>query len=122
VGVDAARGRFTHSFRYGYLDFNNRIVDARSQITDLPQTLDPGGRPLLVSFAPFGSTIAEPQIGPNFQAPQSTFQVNQEFRYDGGFVFGRHNLRWGALINVVRMNLFANSRTDRRCPEGLRTL
>lgn len=106
VGVDTTKGHLTHSFRFGYLNYNNRILDAHSQIPGLPQTLDPGGRPLLVSFAPFGSFTGEAQVGSNFLAPQSTFQNNHEFRYDGGFLFGRHTLRWGFLVNTVRTNNF----------------
>lgn len=108
AGFDATLGRFTHSFRYGFLNFNNFIVPAGSQIADLPQTLDPGGRPLLVGFGAFASLSGEPQVGPNFLAPQSTLQDNHEFRYDGSLTLGRHVLRWGGLVNVIRMNVFAS--------------
>lgn len=30
AGLDVSTGRFVHSFRYGYLDFNNHIGDARA--------------------------------------------------------------------------------------------
>ena len=103
AGVNFSTTRFAHSIRYGYLNFNNAIVDARADIPGLPQTLDPAGRPLVVGFAPFAGT----GVGPNNSAPQRTFQDNKELRYDGSAVAGRHWLRWGALINRIRMNVFA---------------
>jgi hypothetical protein len=36
VGLDVSNGRFVHSFRYGYLDFNNYVVDVRNQIPGYP--------------------------------------------------------------------------------------
>lgn len=108
LGVDISHGRWTHSGRLGYLDFNNFINDARSQISGLPPTLDPLGRPLLVGFAAFAGLSGEPQVGPNLLAPQSTLQKNYEARYDGSYTWGQHSFRYGGLVNVIRMNVFAS--------------
>jgi len=101
VGLDVSTGRFVHSFRYGYLDFNNHVTDARSQVAGLPKSLDPAGRDIAFSF--FGQPGV---IGPSWLAPQRTLQDNHQFRYDGALAFGRHSVRWGASTNIVRMNGF----------------
>lgn len=104
AGLDVSTGRFVHSFRYGYLNFNNHIVDARNQIPGLPATLDPGGRDVAFYFI---GQPGLPLVGPNWLAPQRSLQVNHQFRYDGALAFGRQSVRWGANANIVRMNLFA---------------
>lgn len=98
AGLDVSTGRLVHSFRYGYLDFNNHIVDARNQIPGLSATLDPGGRNVTFAFTGY--------VGPCPCAPQRTLQDNHQFRYDGALAFGRHSVRWGANINIVRSNVF----------------
>src|SRR5437773_2643047 len=42
AGVDYSRGRWTHSLRFSYLNFNNFIVDANAA-AGTPLTLDPTG-------------------------------------------------------------------------------
>ncbi|MBZ5515494.1 MAG: carboxypeptidase regulatory-like domain-containing protein [Acidobacteriia bacterium] len=104
AGLDLSNGRSVHSFRYGYLDFNNHITDARRQVSGLPLTLDPDGRDVMFCFI---GPLGVPLVGPNWLAPQRTLQDNHQFRYDGALAFGRHSVRWGANINLVRMNAFA---------------
>jgi hypothetical protein len=114
LGFDAVTGRVSHSFRFGYLNFRDYFLDARDRIPGLPQTVDPAGRPLLVAFGFGGWAFSgSPQIGPSYWAPQSTLQHNHEFRYDGSLPFGRHSLRWGILVNLIRVvgyfNLVGNA-------------
>ena len=104
AGLDVSGARFVHSFRFGYLNFNNHITDARPQVSGIPRTLDPGGRD--VAFWLVGQP-GVPLIGPSWLAPQRTLQDNHQFRYDGVLAFGRHSIRWGANTNLVRRNLFA---------------
>lgn len=47
-----------------------------------------------------------PLISISNMPPMRLFQDNFESRYDGGVSFGRHTLRWGVLVNVIRMNWF----------------
>jgi hypothetical protein len=108
VGFDAAVGRFTHSLRFGYLNFSNFVEDGRANIPDFPASLDPAGRPLLLGFSPLATSYGSTTIGPSGVAPIRIFQRNREVRYDGSFTFGRHTLRWGGLINVIRVNWFAS--------------
>ena len=40
--------------------------------------------------------------GPNFLAPQQTFQTNHEFKYDGSHVRGSHIIRYGVVFNHIQ--------------------
>lgn len=91
-GVDFATGRFTHSFRVSYEKFHNEISD---------QSI---GNPSL--YNPFSATpvflvdgAANLYAGPNLLAPQATFQSDKQFRYDGAWTHGAHNLRYGFGFN-----------------------
>ena len=100
VGLDASRGRVTHSVRFGYLNSNLREESGNTLIKGLPATLDPAGRPVTVDM---GTTLL---LGINANTPSYRFIDNYETRYDGGVGLGRHNLRWGALINIIRSNWY----------------
>jgi hypothetical protein len=102
LGFDTLTGRVSHSLRFGYLNYQNYMVDARESIPGLPQTMDPAGRPLLVAFGFGGFFSGAAQIGANWLLPQWTLQHNHEFRYDGSLPLGRHSLRWGFLVNRIR--------------------
>jgi hypothetical protein len=104
VGLDAAAARFTHSVRFGYMNYDNFDDIAPERIPGIPETLDPAGRPLRVDFGnpPVGV------IGPADNTPTNRLHDNTEIRYDGGFSFGRHSLRWGGGVNRIRVNWFAS--------------
>ena len=111
VGLDVSNGRLVHSIRYSYLDFNNRLSEARNQFPGMPATLDPAGRD--VTFYFYGQPWPA-IVGGNYSTPSRGQQVNQQVRYDGALVSGRHSVRWGANLNVVRTNtwfLWYNSPT-----------
>src|SRR6266581_767183 len=65
AGVDYSKGRWTHSGRFSYLNFNNFIVDA-NKAAGTPTTLDPAGKPVLVRIS--GQLN---DVGPDLLAPQS---------------------------------------------------
>ncbi len=102
LGFDTVTGQISHSFRFGFLDFQNHMNDAGDEISGLPKTVDPAGRPLLVTFGTGGAVNGYPQIGPAYFAPGWTLQHNHELRYDGSLLSGRHSLRWGVLVNRYR--------------------
>jgi hypothetical protein len=94
VGVDVTLTRFTHSARFGRVNFANYINPAAP--SGVPAV------PLQIVFDDIGVTF-----GPNLLAPQHTLQTDNQFRYDGGFFFHNHSLRYGAEYNRIAVNLFA---------------
>ncbi len=91
-GADFQLGRFTHSFRVSYEKFHNLISDETAGNTSLYQTV-PG---VFVRFSTQGLIS-----GPNYLAPQGTFQSDKQFRYDGSWTKGKHNIRYGYSLNRI---------------------
>ena len=96
-GADFSRGRFTHSFRGSYEKFHNLISDASAAS---------GYRPLGAVGYSFGSQNL--YFGPNDLAPQGTFQSDKQFRYDGSYTRGAHNLRYGYSLNRIQGGGYAS--------------
>ena len=46
--------------------------------------------------------------GPNFLAPQQTYQSNKQVKYDGSKVWGSHIIRFGATVNRILGGGFAS--------------
>jgi hypothetical protein len=101
AGVDFSTSRWTHSLRFSYLNFDNSIVDA-NEAAGTPGTLDPGGQPILVNIQ------GQLSVGPNANAPQSTFQDNKQFKYDGSIVRSNHTVSFGAAYNRIVIGGFGN--------------
>jgi hypothetical protein len=97
VGLNMIKGRTTHSFRFGYVNFNNRIQSQELSVK-FPTV---GGVPYFLSVGPF-------QAGPNRLAPQATYQDNFQNSYDGSFLWGRHTLRFGVQITRIVRNIAAS--------------
>ncbi len=102
-GADFTTGSWTHSFRFGYLKFQNEIVDATIG-SGLPLSDFPGNGQHVNIFVVNG-----PQTGPNLLAPQSTLQSNKQISYDGGKTMGRHILRYGVDFNHIQGGNFAKA-------------
>lgn len=85
VGLDLSGAKTTHSFRWGYVNFNNRV---ESQELDLRFPRTPDG-------APYNLTVGTYKAGWNPNAPQSTFQDNFQGSYEGALSQGQHLLRFG---------------------------
>jgi hypothetical protein len=103
VGVDFARGAYSHSLRFEYLKFRNGIGDATSGLSAVDNPI-PGlginiGAPVAGNcvFSGGGSYCG----GPNWLAPQQTIQSNHEAKYDGSRVIGKHILRYGVTYNRI---------------------
>ncbi len=101
VGADLTSGKFSHSFRYGYTNFDNQIVPAD---LGLPVFEATNGIPISIAL----NTRREFFSNPNRLAPQATFQDNHQFKYDGGFLRGAHSFRYGGEVNYIQVNLFAS--------------
>ena len=96
-GADFQAGRFSHSFRVSYEKFHNLITDASASSGYLPL---PG--------VAFQNTTYRLYTGPNVDAPQGTFQSDKQFRYDGSWTRGTHNLRYGYSLNRLLGGGFAS--------------
>ncbi len=106
AAVDGTTGNFTHSFRFGYLTFRNFIVDARAQVSGLPQAF-PGNQQAAIAIGSdprclFGVDLL--CLGPSWLAPQTTLQRNYQTRYDGAHLIGSHTLRYG--VDLVQIPQF----------------
>jgi hypothetical protein len=98
-GVDYVTGSFTHSFRISYEKFHNLISDTTSGNASLYNPL-----PELSFYYSAQGLYA----GPNFLAPQETYQSDKQFRYDGGWTHGAHNVRFGTGFNRLLGGGYAN--------------
>ncbi len=105
LGYDFATGSYTHSIRFEYLKFRNGIVDSTSSIPAGINNPIPGiginiGAPVAGSclFSGGGAYCG----GPNFLAPQTTYQSNHEYKYDGSRVLGSHIVRYGITYNHIQ--------------------
>ena len=106
-GFDITHGKWTHTFRLGYLKFRNGITDAVTGST----IFNPA--PLLALAIGNVSTSCLTSgdqfcSGPNILAPQKTYQSNKQFKYDGTRSFNRHILRYGVGVNRILGGGFAN--------------
>ena len=101
-GADFTTGHFTHSFRGGYEKFHNLLVDGTAGLTSIYNPSLGAGVPL---------TLSDSQdnffAGPNFLAPQGTFQSDKQFRYDGTWTKGNHNVKFGYNLNRILGGGFA---------------
>ncbi|MBI3666654.1 MAG: TonB-dependent receptor [Acidobacteria bacterium] len=97
VGLDVARARMTHTFRFGYVNFNNRI-ESQELALKFPRF---NGIPFYLGVGGFAA-------GPNGLAPQQTYQDNFQSSYEGSFLTGRHSLRYGLSVTRIILGGFAN--------------
>jgi len=99
VGADFNQGNWSHSFRFGYLKFHNLIGGGTGA---LPSDQNPfPSIELLMADNGFFS-------GPNFLAPQQTYQSNKQIKYDGSKVWGAHVFRFGVGVNRILGGGFAS--------------
>jgi hypothetical protein len=99
-GADFASGHLTHSVRVGYEKFHNILGDETNAL---------GGSIYNPSTGPdnqitlYGSFFA----GPNYLAPQGTYQSDKQFRYDGTWTKGAHTIKFGFEMNRILNGGFA---------------
>lgn len=99
AGFDYVRGNATHSYRFGYVNFNNRIESQEFGRFTFPRT---------PQAIPFQLNVGDLSIGPNSLAPQQTYQDNYENRYDGTLVRGAHVFSFGGDVTRIILGGFAN--------------
>lgn len=100
-GADFTTGRFTHSFRGGYEKFHNLLQDGTAAAGS--SIYNPSGGAVGGSLTLAGSLNA----GPNYLAPQGTFQTDKQFRYDGTWTKGAHTFKFGFDMNRLASGGFA---------------
>ncbi|CAN5663468.1 hypothetical protein BH10ACI4_BH10ACI4_26580 [soil metagenome] len=98
-GLDFTTGKFTHSFRGSYEKFHNLIGDNTAGNASVYPGI-PG-----LNFRYVNQNL---YAGPNVNAPQGTFQSDKQFRYDGSWTKGRHNIRYGYSMNRILGGGFAS--------------
>jgi len=107
VGLDFNTGSFTHSIRFGYTKFRNAIADAVSGSS----IFNPApGLELAIGTDPDCLTPGADFFcsGPNFLAPQQTYQSDHQIKYDGSRALGTHVLRYGGGLNHIWGGGFAS--------------
>jgi Carboxypeptidase regulatory-like domain len=106
-GLDFNTGGYTHSIRFGYTKFRNSIADAvtGSNIFNPAPNIE-----LAIGTDPDCLTAGEDFFcsGPNFLAPQATYQSDHQIKYDGSKAFGSHILRYGGGLNHIWGGGFAS--------------
>jgi hypothetical protein len=99
VGIDINHGNWSHSIRMGYFKFHNLIVD------------DTASQPSAINPFPYAELIFNDtslNTGPNYLAPQQTFQSNKQIKYDASRVWGAHIIRFGGTVNWISTGGFAS--------------
>ena len=99
VGIDINQGNWSHSIRMGYLKFHNQIIG------------DTDSQPLAINPFPFAEIVFNDTnlaTGPNYLAPQQTFQSNKQIKYDASRVWGAHIIRFGGTVNGITTGGFAS--------------
>jgi Carboxypeptidase regulatory-like domain len=99
VGIDISEGNWSHSIRLGSFKFHNQIIgDTDSQ----PNSINP------FPGAELDFVDTNLYTGPNYLAPQQTFQSNKQIKYDASRVLGAHIIRFGATVNGISTGGFAS--------------
>jgi hypothetical protein len=99
-GADFTTGRFTHSFRGGYEKFHNLLQDGTAALGNSIYNPSTGPNNQI-------TMVGSINAGPNFLAPQGTFQTDKQFRYDGTWTKGAHTLKFGFDMNRLASGGFA---------------
>ncbi|MGH9490679.1 MAG: TonB-dependent receptor [Terriglobales bacterium] len=95
LALDWSTARYTNAFRYGHTGFFNHIFT--QPLAGSPPI------PIGITFGDTGETF-----GPNDNAPQHTFQLNNEFKYDGSAFFGNTTLRYGVEFDRIGSLVYAS--------------
>ncbi len=100
-GADLTTGSFTHSFRGGYEKFHNILGDGTAALGNSIYNPSQGPNDQV-------TLVGSLNAGPNFLAPQGTFQTDKQFRYDGTWTKGAHTVKFGFDLNRLFSGGFAD--------------
>ena len=93
LGLDAAGARWTHSNRFGFVNYNNRI-ESRELGLAFPRT--PQGIPYYLYVGSYS-------LGPSANAPQKTGESSLQNHYTASVLWGRQTVRFGASVDALVM-------------------
>ncbi len=99
IGIDISEGNWSHSIRLGSFKFHNQIIGATDS---QPNSINP------FPNAELDFVDTNLYTGPNYLAPQQTFQSNKQIKYDASRVLGAHIIRFGATVNGISTGGFAS--------------
>ncbi len=109
VGFDFTTGAFTHSFRFGYMKFFNKIISGTTSSTPFNPS-----SPIELAIGPdavcLNTSGVVPDVfcsGQGLLAPQATAQSDHQVKYDGTKTIGAHILRYGGGFNHIQGESFA---------------
>src|SRR5260370_11581712 len=101
IGIDFTTGNFSHAIGMEYLKVRNWIVDRSADVlgtgNPLPNTTIDIGGGATFQCAP-GSLFCS---GPNYLAPQQTYQSDHQYKYDGSHIWRSHLFRYGVGFNHI---------------------
>ena len=100
LGLDFNRGSYTHSIRVSYMKFRNGIGDATKGVSVNPAP----NLELAIGNDQHCLTPGQDVFcsGPSYLAPQTTFQSNKQFKYDGSRTYKAHIFRFGGGYNRIQ--------------------
>jgi Carboxypeptidase regulatory-like domain len=101
-GADFTTGNFTHSVRFGYLKFINNLFAGANALGN--GIYNPSTDLNNLQFELIGAIYAG---AGNEDAPQKTYQSSKQFRYDGTWTKGAHNIKYGGEITRILGGGFA---------------
>jgi hypothetical protein len=114
VGLDFTTGAYTHSIRFGYMKFSNRIISGTSFATPFNPS-----SPIELAIGPDVPCINTSGVVPDvfcsgqpFLAPQATPQSDHQLKYDGSRTIRAHILRYGVGFNHIQGGGFAGFLAD----------
>ena len=104
LGVDFNTGVYAHSIRAEYLKYRNATGDATSGLSAVDNPIP--GLGINIGASTAGNCVLSNGGsycgGPSWLAPQQTVQSNEEVKYDGSRVLGKHILRYGGTFNRIQ--------------------
>jgi hypothetical protein len=99
-GADFTTGHFTHSFRGGWEKFHNLLQDGTAALGNSIYNPSTGPDNQI-------TLVGDLNAGPNYLAPQGTFQTDKQFRYDGTWTKAAHTFKFGFDMNRLASGGFA---------------
>jgi hypothetical protein len=103
LGVDFNTGVYAHSVRVEYLKLRSAVHDATSGLGGFDNPIP--GLGINIGASTSGNCVLSNGGsycgGPSWFAPEQVQQSNEEARYDGSRVWGKHLLRYGATFNRI---------------------